>query len=227
MVPLIAFLDNLGMSELMIVAVAALLLFGKRLPEVAQQAGATLAKFRKSLDTAIHDSGVEQEIRKIKSAMPTDMSVRDVARVAARKFENRLRDEVDIPPISLDTLLTDASKNSTATNTLPTGASEASSATSTGAPLNDAPSNGAPANPASTEAHPAPVIDPKPGVDPASQFSRSTHGVHPGGLNGKADADPSATNGATPSAPDADSVERAQQSGIQPRPLPPGSVPRE
>jgi TatA/E family protein of Tat protein translocase len=53
--PLIAIFDNLGMGELMVVAVVALLLFGKRLPEVASQAGSTLAKFRKSLDTAIHD----------------------------------------------------------------------------------------------------------------------------------------------------------------------------
>ena len=91
----VALFDNIGTFEMIIVAVAALLLFGKRLPEVASQAGATLTKFRRGLDGAIQDSGVEQEIRKIKSAMPTDMSVKDVARAAARKLEDRLREGVE------------------------------------------------------------------------------------------------------------------------------------
>lgn len=90
----VAIFDNIGTVEMMIVAVAALLLFGKRLPEVASQAGATLTKFRRGLDSAIQDSGVEQELRKIKSAMP-DMSVKDVARVAARRLEDRLRETIE------------------------------------------------------------------------------------------------------------------------------------
>lgn len=87
-----ALLDNLGTPEIILCAVAALLVFGRRLPEVAAQAGASLSKFRKGLDDAIHESGVEKEIQKIKQAMPTDLSVRDVARAATRKVEDRMRE---------------------------------------------------------------------------------------------------------------------------------------
>lgn len=86
-----ALLDNLGTTEILICGIAALLVFGRRLPEVAAQAGATLSKFKRNLDDAIHESGVEKEIRKIKQAMPTDLSVRDVARAATRKVEDRMR----------------------------------------------------------------------------------------------------------------------------------------
>lgn len=87
-----ALLDNLGTPEVILCAVAALLVFGRRLPEVAAQAGQTLSKFRKGLDSAIQESGVEKEIQKIKQALPTDLSVRDVARAASRKVEDRMRE---------------------------------------------------------------------------------------------------------------------------------------
>lgn len=87
-----ALFDNLGTWELMICGLAALLVFGRRLPEVASQAGETLSKFRKGLDDAIKESGVEKEIRKIKDALPTDVSMRDVARAAQRKVEDRMRE---------------------------------------------------------------------------------------------------------------------------------------
>ena len=89
---MLALFDNLGTGELILCAVAGLLVFGRRLPEVAAQAGATLSKFRKGLDEAIHESGVEKEIRKIKQALPTDLNVRDVARAATRKVEDRMRE---------------------------------------------------------------------------------------------------------------------------------------
>lgn len=89
---MLALFDNLGTGELILCAIAGLLLFGRRLPEVAAQAGATLTKFRKGLDSAIHESGVEKEIQKIKQALPTDLSVRDVARAATRRVEDRMRE---------------------------------------------------------------------------------------------------------------------------------------
>jgi len=88
----IALFDNLGTFELVLCGIAGLLVFGRRLPEVASQAGATLAKFKRSLDGAVQDSGVEEELRKIKQALPTDVSMRDVARAAARKMEDRMRE---------------------------------------------------------------------------------------------------------------------------------------
>jgi sec-independent protein translocase protein TatA len=169
----VALFDNIGTFEMIIVAVAALLLFGKRLPEVASQAGATLTKFRRGLDGAIHDSGVEQEIRKIKSAIPTDMSVKDVARAAARKLEDRLREGVE--PIEQSVAEAKAALNAPIT-------SEASPRPS---PTGESPvpqSPPAPSVPPSppTAATPAPSVTPgggassgtplAPGIDPASRF---------------------------------------------------------
>jgi Sec-independent protein translocase protein TatA len=223
----IAILDNLGTTELLICAIVALLFFGKRLPEVASQAGATLAKFRRSLDNAVHDSGVEQEIRKIKSALPTDLSVRDVTRAAVRKFEDRVREEADAVNAALDPTKTTPSPTST--------------------------TNGANVPP-STEARPAPLTAPRAGIDPASQFasSNANGSIAPApnesGKVGSNDAGPivasesigrngadhgavetgrSKAPNAASSEPDGSAVERAQQSGIPPRALPPGSVPRD
>lgn len=94
-----ALFDNLGTFELILCGVAGLLVFGRRLPEVASQAGATLAKFKKSLDGAVQESGVQDELRKIQQAIPTDVSVRDVARAAAKKMEGRMRELGTPPPL--------------------------------------------------------------------------------------------------------------------------------
>lgn len=87
-----ALFDNLGGGELFIAGVVALLVFGKRLPEVAAQAGQALTKFRRGLDSAWNDTGMDHEIRKIKEAMPKDISMTDMARAASRKMEQRLRE---------------------------------------------------------------------------------------------------------------------------------------
>src|SRR5688572_11347742 len=47
--PIVAFM-GMGMQELMIVGVVAVLLFGKRLPEVAKSLGQSYSQFRKGLN---------------------------------------------------------------------------------------------------------------------------------------------------------------------------------
>ena len=52
--PLVAFM-GMGMQELMIIGVVAVLLFGKRLPEVAKSLGQSYSQFRKGLND-LHSS---------------------------------------------------------------------------------------------------------------------------------------------------------------------------
>lgn len=90
-----ALIDNLGGIELLIVLVVALLVFGKRLPEVAGQAGRQMVKIRRSLDSAWRDTGMEREIRDVKrdleSAIPRDLSIGEMARVASAEMDKRIQ----------------------------------------------------------------------------------------------------------------------------------------
>ena len=92
---MLAIFDNLGFSELMIVMVAAILIFGKRLPEVASQAGAQIAKFRRSLQDIKNDTGIDNDIRKIQreiqQAVPRDLSMGEMARIASIELEKRMK----------------------------------------------------------------------------------------------------------------------------------------
>ncbi len=51
--------------EVVIVLIAAILIFGHRLPQVAAQAGAQLGKLRRTLDSAWKDSGADHEVREM------------------------------------------------------------------------------------------------------------------------------------------------------------------
>ena len=55
MVPF-AFLPNLGMSELMVVAFIALLIFGNRLPSVMRSLGKSVTEFKKGV------AGIEEDL---------------------------------------------------------------------------------------------------------------------------------------------------------------------
>ncbi len=90
-----AFIDNLGGTELLIVLVAALLVFGKRLPQVAGDAARQMAKLRRSLDEAWRDTGMEKEIAQVRrdldAAIPRDLSIGDMARAASAEMDKRIR----------------------------------------------------------------------------------------------------------------------------------------
>ena len=55
---------NLGMPELIVIALIGLLLFGKRLPEIGKSLGKSVVEFKKGL------SGVEEDVNKAASAPP-------------------------------------------------------------------------------------------------------------------------------------------------------------
>ena len=90
-----ALIDNLGGVELLIVLVAGLLVFGRRLPEVAGQAGRQLVKVRRSLDAAWRETGMEKELRDVKrdldTAIPRDLSIADMARIASAEMDKRVK----------------------------------------------------------------------------------------------------------------------------------------
>jgi Sec-independent protein translocase protein TatA len=96
---MLAIFDNLGFFELMIVLVAAILIFGKRLPEVASQAGQQLVKFRRSLEQIKTETNIDNEIRKIQrdiqSAVPRDLSMGEMARIASAEIEKRMKSVSD------------------------------------------------------------------------------------------------------------------------------------
>src|SRR5262245_47020186 len=92
---MLALIDNLGGTELLIVMAAALLVFGKRLPQVAGDAAKQLVKLRRSLDEAWRDTGMQQEIlnvkRDLESAIPRDLSIGEMARIASAEMDKRIR----------------------------------------------------------------------------------------------------------------------------------------
>ena len=56
LMPMLAFLQNIGFPELLVVLVIVLLLFGaKRLPEIARGFGRSLSEFKKGLKDIEHD----------------------------------------------------------------------------------------------------------------------------------------------------------------------------
>ena len=98
-----AIFEDVGMSEILVIGVFGVLLFGRRLPEVASQAGAQLVKFRRSLQQVRAESGMDVEVRKIQrtleEAIPRDFSVGEVARLASARVQERIqnaRKEFDV-----------------------------------------------------------------------------------------------------------------------------------
>lgn len=89
-----ALFDDVGFGELVVAALAGILFFGKRLPEVATQAGTQLAKLRRSLQDLKNETGLDHEVRKLQrtfeDAIPRDLSVTDMARVASNKMQERV-----------------------------------------------------------------------------------------------------------------------------------------
>jgi len=80
-----ALLGNLGGLELVLIAIVAVLVFGKNLPEAASKAYLQLRKLRNAVDDLRRESGIDRELRDI------ERSVREA------EWEARKRDALAPP----------------------------------------------------------------------------------------------------------------------------------
>lgn len=65
--PFIAF--GIGNSELLVILVVGLLIFGRRLPEVGRAVGKTVTQFRRGLDEFKREMDRDEDLRDVKSTM--------------------------------------------------------------------------------------------------------------------------------------------------------------
>lgn len=79
---MLALLFNLSVGEIGMLLVVAILVFGRRLPEVAGQAAATLQKLRRNLNELRRETGIDEEFRSaqrtIRESVKLDLETQDV-----------------------------------------------------------------------------------------------------------------------------------------------------
>lgn len=75
---------GLGPSEIVVIVVAAILIFGPRLPQVAAEAAGWIMKLKRSLGDLRRESGIDREFsevrRQVENAIPRDVRRFDPAR---------------------------------------------------------------------------------------------------------------------------------------------------
>jgi len=81
---MLAFLSNLGLTEIMVILVLAVLIFGKDLPQAASKAYMHMRKLRGAVDDLRRESGIDRELRNI------ERTVRE-AEWEARRTDARAR----------------------------------------------------------------------------------------------------------------------------------------
>ena len=81
---MLAFFSKLGFTELIVIAVFGIMVFGRNLPRIAVQVAAQLTKMRRSLNKVWRETGVQDEIRRMQREMrEVEYEVRDAANRAA------------------------------------------------------------------------------------------------------------------------------------------------
>ena len=61
-----AFFTDVSFAEILLVGAVALIIFGRRLPEVAMRAGTQFVRLRRQLSTVWRQTGLEEELRKVR-----------------------------------------------------------------------------------------------------------------------------------------------------------------
>lgn len=104
----LAFIQSIGPLEMVIVVFAAILVYGRRLPEVAGEAAGWVQRARRSLNDLKHETGLDEELRNARQTMdqvmnpssllktpPVERSEHVVGRKKASEQVERERDEAD------------------------------------------------------------------------------------------------------------------------------------
>lgn len=66
---MLALIGNLSLLELVVIAVVAVLIFGRRLPEVAGQAAAQVMKAKRALTDLRRETGIDEELRRARQVV--------------------------------------------------------------------------------------------------------------------------------------------------------------
>jgi Sec-independent protein translocase protein TatA len=70
----LAFIQSIGPLEMVIVVFAAILVYGRRLPEVAGEAAGWVQRARRSLNDLKHETGLDEELRNARQTMDQVMN---------------------------------------------------------------------------------------------------------------------------------------------------------
>lgn len=89
-------IGNLSVTEVLVIVLFAVMIFGKRLPEVAVKTAREVQKLRVQLMKAWRETGLQDEIREIRrevDQLPRDLSPRGLARSSAKEAWRRIESE--------------------------------------------------------------------------------------------------------------------------------------
>ena len=94
---MLALIGNLDFTEILIILVVAVMVFGERLPEVAMRGAAQLVKLRRMVGRMWREAGLDEELRRVRRDL--DRQVREVPppREIFRDIEESLEDADEEP----------------------------------------------------------------------------------------------------------------------------------
>ena len=102
MTAVFALLGSLSMLEVVVIAAFALMVFGKRLPEVAMQAASHVMRLRRAVSKMWREAGLEDELRRVRRdvedavpKLPKFKAPHQAVKDASRKYLQDLGKDID------------------------------------------------------------------------------------------------------------------------------------
>lgn len=93
---MVAFVGPLGVTEMIVIAVVAILVFGKNLPEVVGQVAGFVARARRALTDLRRETGIDREIREARRAVESSVPNIGEWKSPSRAIGRRVREAVDL-----------------------------------------------------------------------------------------------------------------------------------